>query len=77
MKLSIEELKDLYHLFLKGYVKKEEVVEPRGITIRVRTKKDSEILTKPLDIGVDGQELIISEVGGYEVNNLRIWIVKE
>jgi len=75
MKISVSELKELVELVSrKQHIK---VVDQGSVTITVDTKKNSEVLLKPLDITYKEDLLHIDTLGLYSSGDLRIWVVKK
>ena len=50
---------------------------PQIITIRAKTKKDSDVLLKTIEIDYGESGASIDKLGVYNCGGLRIWVVKE
>jgi len=72
MRLSIIELKEILSLIDKPIDINVEQTD-KSITIKVKCKKDSDILTR--SININGIE--INQTGIYDCDGLKVWVVKE
>ena len=77
MEITVKELAELSEYIVNN--QNIRIEPPETLTIKAKTRKDSEVLIRSIEIeiGNTGKGITIDKLGVYNCDGMRIWVVKD